>query len=114
MVGAAAFLEVAGREGQGVQAVPSPARATRCPAAMWAMTWAMAPTLVRHRTASGWVTRPSSVGTAGVPVRRIGASARCSQRLASAARSGPKRKDCERASWVPSKPVMMSLAPRQW
>ncbi len=67
VVGAAAFFEVAGCEGQGVQAVSSPARATWRPAAMWAMTWAMTPTLVRHRTASGCVTRPSSVGTAGVP-----------------------------------------------
>ena len=39
----------------------------------------MAPTLVRHRTASGSVTKPSSVGTVSAPVRRMGASARCSQ-----------------------------------
>jgi hypothetical protein len=56
----------------------------------------MAPTLVRHSTASGWVKGPSSVVRVGVPVRRIGASARCSHRLASAARAGPKRKDWDR------------------
>ena len=60
------------------------------------MTWAMAPTLVRHSTASGRVTGPSSVGTASVPVRRMGASAMASQRLASSARRGPKRKDWDR------------------
>lgn len=39
-------------------------------------------------------------GDVGVPVRRMGASAMVSQRLASSARAGPKRKERERGGAV--------------
>ncbi len=78
------------------------------------MTSCMAPTLVRHRMASGWSTEPRVVEIVWVPVRRSGAAAMESQRLASVARSGPKRKHWDRVRPVPRKAVMMSRAPRHW
>jgi hypothetical protein len=52
------------------------------------MTALMAPMFVRHSTASGQEMVPIPVGMVSVPVRRIGALAMVSQRLASSARRG--------------------------
>jgi hypothetical protein len=67
------------------------------------MTSSIAPTLDRHRLASGSFTRSRRVVIAEVPVSRIGDSTMRSHRLASSASAEPNRKDWDRASWVPSK-----------